>query len=389
MADTSWLDDAPDAAWLDEAPVATPRTGMGDVRAAEAEDERFATATKDYANVPVTALTGDPATDRQISENIYAQGGKSPLTKGDALRAGAIGLGLGGMAIPGVPAAMLSGGLMAGGMSEADDPVGILKDSAVGAGISGTVAKVLPPLFGKVAGFARDRLGRALAKATAEQAKERASAIGSAAGSRNAAIAENNRVVEWIRNLLENESALGAEGRQVLEQARGTPEYQQAVEALVRRLPQRLTEAGQQLAQGEQALASARALPPVAEMAAERVSSPVARQKIWDRVIRYGPPAIGSAIGASVGGPEGVAIGALAGAGTRPAVHAIRRMIQDPAVQTQLWTPVARGFGALSQAPVAGPAAMTENDFLAWLRAKIGQPQVGLIPATADEEEPR
>src|SRR5256885_9751242 len=66
------------------------------------------------------------------------------------------------------------------------------------------------------------------------------------------------------------------------------------------------------------------------------------KAQIMARLLRYGPPAIGSAVGTKIGGPVGGAIGAMAGAGTRPMVQALRRMVQNPAVQYQVASAIER-----------------------------------------------
>lgn len=360
------------------APAAAP--GRGEFQEAEGRRE----VTDQALNIPAAMLTPDPATNRMMAEKAWEQGLRSPVKKSQVVKASMAALGGAMVPMSGVPAAVVSSGLLGGGLSGGDTPGEIAGDTAKGAVTGFGLAKMVPAVAGKVAAFAGKRLGAASARATAEAAKERAAANASAQGLRRQAIAENNRSVEWIQNLLSRETTLSAADRAALEAARGSPEYAEAVAQLARRLPERLGESSQHLRTAEQAVESAKALPSVAEMAAQRVSAPVAREQVWNRLVRYGPPAIGSAIGASIGGPVGVGVGALAGAGTRPAIHALRRMVQDPAVQTQIWTPVERIAAAMSQRPgaLSGPVAPAVADPILEMLAKaLGRPRLAAVPA--------
>lgn len=243
-------------------------------------------------------------------------------------------------------------GMLQGAGYSTNAGYGLLGDIALGGagGLLGHGAgQALGGLARGVAGFANRKLGQALAKATAEEAGKRAAAVQSAAGSLGGARAEANRVVEAIRGLL-TEKNLSAEQRLALQQLQGTPEYAEAVRTLVGSLQSRLPEVAGKVSQAEAGVAAANALPSVPKLAAERVGSKAARSQVMARVKRYAPPTVGSLVGAAIGGPIGVGIGALAGAGTRPAIHALRRMVQDPAVQTQLMTPL-RNAAVAAESP--------------------------------------
>jgi hypothetical protein len=240
------------------------------------------------------------------------------------------------------------GALQGAGSATSDDPTELLGDSALGAagGLLGFGAgKALGKGAAAVERSARGRLARALAKATAEKAAERASAVQSAAGSLGGARAEANRVVEAIRGLLSDPN-LDAAGRATLKRLEGTPEYTQALSTLVQSLEKRLPDVAGKVAQGEAGVAAANALPSVPQLAAERVSGKAAREKVMDRLTRYGPPMLGSAVGAMLGDAPGAMVGSLAGAGMRPSARAMIRMLRDPAVQTQIMSPVAKSAGA-------------------------------------------
>lgn len=141
---------APDIQWDDEIEwdEPTPAPGMGDLKAADAkampaaiERERVLSGA---LNVPAGWKTGDPATDRKIAENLWGQGMQRALTRSDALHGGAIGAGLAlGMA-GGLPAAVASNALLAGGLTPNDDPVKIGMNAGAGALTAYGSGKFLP-----------------------------------------------------------------------------------------------------------------------------------------------------------------------------------------------------------------------------------------------------
>lgn len=386
--------EVPDDATADEigAIAGPPRStapGRGDLQLAERRREVVAKA----ENVPAHLLTGYPI-DQQRAEAAWEGGQRSrPLTGRQAAQGMAL---LASVVAPALAAGPAGGGAIGGGLTalgttDAENVTDAAKETVMGAATGAGAGKALSYVGGKVVDYAGKKLGAATAKATAEKAAERTAANRSADALRRQAIAEHNRAVEVVRDLLERESTLGAPERAALEAARASPAYAEAVNRLAQRAPERLVEAGQHLQTAEQAVASARALPSVSEMVAERLSPSTARRKVMDRLVRYGPPALGSAIGASIGGPAGVAVGALAGAGTRPAIHALRRMAQDPAVQTQMWTPVEKLAAAMAAKPgaVAGQTSPALSDPLAELLARVmGRPS-GLVPAVATEGAPK
>jgi hypothetical protein len=95
----------------------------------QVDQEKF-TAPPAVGNVPAGFLTGDPAQDRQISENLR-NSGASPkdLTKSDVAHAALIGGGLVAGMVPGVIPAMVGGSLQSLGMSHKPG----LKDAVFGA----------------------------------------------------------------------------------------------------------------------------------------------------------------------------------------------------------------------------------------------------------------
>lgn len=234
------------------------------------------------------------------------------------------------------------GAVQGAGYSDADG-AGLVGDTALGAGL-GVAGHLAGQTLGKAAAgaakFAQERLARALAKETARAAETKVAAIQSAAGSLGGARAEANRVVEAIRQLLD-EPNLTAEQRALLASLKDTPAYAAAVQSLAKSLEKRLPDVADKVTRAESALAAAQGGKTVSEMAAEGVSKGTAWSRgIKPRLARYGPPVAASAVGSMLGGAPGAAVGALAGAGMRPALRATLRGIADPAVQTALWSPV-------------------------------------------------
>lgn len=360
--------------------------GRGEFQEAEGRRE----ITDSARNIPAAMLTPDPITNRMMAEKAWEQGHRAPVTPIQVAKAGAATLGALMVPMAGAPAAAISSGLIGGGTSSSDDPGGVLKDAGKSAATGYGLAKAVPLVAGKVAEFAGKRLGAAAAKATAEQAAERTSKVRSAAGTLGNARTENNRVVEAIRELLAN-PALSEADKVKLQGLQGTPEYAAALSSLTHSLEERLPQVAGRVATGEQAVASANALPSVEEMVAQRLSPATARTKVMDRVKRYWLPVAGGALGYMSGGLGLAGVGALAGRGASPTVQALWRMTKDPAVQTQIWTPVERLAAAMAQRPavLAGPSGPALSDPFADLLAKaMGRPR-GLVPVAATEEAPK
>jgi len=322
-------------------PVALPPVGMGDVQAAPS-------SYPDTSNVPAAMLTGDPATDRQIAENAAAQGQRHAITKRDALGAGAVALGgLVGSAA-GVPAGFASGALMSGGLRAQNPNAGALEigaSGALGGLLSASAGYAAQKALGKVGAWAQGRLDRASQKAT-DIASEAAKAELKSESSRLGGLSQDlNRKIEWVIRLTKEESSgvISAENKAALDTFRQTPEFAGIVNKAAERVMATAPGAVESVASQEAKVAalSEGLQAKIAADTAARLSPQEAKRQLWMRLQRYGPPAIGSAIGGYIGGPVGIAVGSLAGAGTRPAVHALRRMVQDPAVQTSLLTPFA------------------------------------------------
>ncbi len=80
----------------------------------------------------------------------------------------------------------------------------------------------------------------------------------------------------------------------------------------------------------------------------------------------------------------GTAIGALAGAGTRPAIQSLRRMAKTPAVQNAIWS---RVENALSEAPASTEQSLTRNLAMAELLRRSPRLRLELLPLAAEEKD--
>lgn len=357
-----------------------PKVGMGDVQAAPS-------AFAGTGNVPVGLQTGDPATDVRIAQNLAVRGYRKNLTPGDALRAGAVAAGaLVPEALPGVAGAAVSGGLFGGGMSKAQDAAGVALDAAKAFAAAGLGAKLLSALSGRIGSYARGKVAAAAERAAQQSAEAKAAEVASIEGARRSAAANAYRQPIRINEILSDPAVPEAE-KAVLRAWQQTPEYADLMTQNARNVLPQAQEALAAERAAADAAAEARANLPEAIRAetARRLSPETAREQVMARVSRYGPPAIGSAVGSAIGGPVGGAIGALGGAGTRPMVHALGRMAEDPAVQMSIWGPL----GQLGQTPkpmIATPGLGAE--LLRLLRSRAPSLLVERVPAMAEEKQP-
>jgi hypothetical protein len=224
------------------------------------------------------------------------------------------------------------------GTSEEEDLGGQLQDAGLGAGVGAFFGAGLG-----AAGAGLKRLGaKAVQKAGAADAEvaelsARSAAKGTASDRAAAGHAAQNayRQLEHLREL----GKLG--------------ELTPGQKAMAAKLEQELAESAQRelLPAGARKQATADAYKEAlrteaerAARAAEEIGNPW--NQLTPRLKRYGMPLLGSAVGAAIGDTPGAAIGAFAGMGTRPAIHAMRRMFQHPSVRRAFWDKVAGMAGA-------------------------------------------
>lgn len=356
--------------WAEFKPVEHARAVMGDVQAAPS-------SWAGHANVPAALLTGDEATDNQIGQSLAAHGNRRTVTPGDALRAAAV---VGSLAVPealpGMIGTTLGGALLSGGLSKSDNPLGVAWDAAKGGALSYGIGRVLKGTLGLIASRAQGKVADAAAKAAEMAAKEKDAEVRSLEGAARERTANAYRQMERIELALNN-PALPAEERAALEAVKASPEYQSLVSANARSIASEAPSAlGERDAARQIAQEARTALPDaIKARQAELLSPQQADEQIMARVKRYGMPALGSAVGSVIGGPAGGAVGALGGAGTRPMVHALRRMAQDPAVQTRLWGPLTNLGEDAAASPLPNAVALFSR--------KIPLPGVQWVPVPA------
>lgn len=264
----------------------------------------------------------------------------------------------------------------AGAAAEAED---MAEAAAVGAPLSaagqavGEVAgDVAGAVLGRVGQWAGARVAGAQEKAQSMAADKIAAEVASAKGRLGAVTQEANRALE---NLLRLESTGGLSGEQAatlatLRQNGTLPALQSKLaDAMLEQVP---GAAGRvDIARSAFEGLSERAPQASAEAAEDILSGAEAKRQVGERLKRYLPTVLGSMYGAGAGagasvamggGPGEAVIGALAGAGIRPALRAGQRMMAHPAVQSRVFSPVANASGAASSLmsdalPRLGPAA--------------------------------
>jgi hypothetical protein len=302
-------------------------------------------------NVPVGMLTDDPATNRRIAENVWARGGTRALTRGDALRVGAVTAGLGLSPVAGVPAAVASGALLSGGMSPGQTAGEVIKDAAVGGVATGALAKLVPWAFGALARKAGGKLAAATEKAgeMAQKAKEKER--GSLLGTYRSARADESRAVEVLLRA-EQTGALTAGQAAQLAALKESPAWTETIRSVTQNYMDDLPGMAAKTAQTKDAFRALSSSMPeaVAAEQARILSGGMAKEQINARLKRYGPMGVAGALaGHTVGGPFGAVLGGASGAAVRPMIHALRRAASHPAVQNAVWSPAASAASAAAR----------------------------------------
>jgi hypothetical protein len=224
------------------------------------------------------------------------------------------------------------------GTSEEEGLGGQLQDAGLGAGVGAFFGAGLG-----AAGAGLKRLGaKAAQKAGAADAEVAELAAQSAQKATAAARSKAGHEAQNAYRQLEHLRELGKLG-----------ELTPGQKAMAAKLEQELAESAQKelLPAGarKQAASDAykealRSEPERAAKAAEYHGNPL--NQIMPRVKRYGMPVLGSALGAIIGGPEGAAVGAMAGIGSRRSVRSIIQGLQHPSTRKAFWNKVAGMAGA-------------------------------------------
>jgi hypothetical protein len=247
------------------------------------------------------------------------------------------GAGLGVRVGTGVVNGALQGTLAGVGNSEADTAGGVLKDARNGLGAGAALGGALGLAGGAVGAvnrFAGGKVQAGLDRAT-QMAEERQTELERSA--RGALGAESQKGSRIIENLLRQEStgSLTPEHAALLQNLRDSGQWQRLVQGVTEGnladLPGQLDAITQrrdalgQLVQNRAANVS---------QEADRIVSPAeAGKQVMARVARYGPVLAGGLLGKAVGAVPEPGTGLLAGAGIRPALNAVKRMMGHPSVQ--------------------------------------------------------
>lgn len=275
----------------------------------------------------------------------------------------------GGMVVPGggaaksgarVLRAALQGTAAGIGTSDADltqgDAGGALVDAGIGTvlgGLAGTAGEGLRAGATRLSGMAGERLSAASTKAKEMAQKVLDEEMRSLRGKAGAAVAAANRTLENLERMMTDPAVDGAKqaaAREFLESAEGVALRRGVLDSTLAMAPGRLGEVDT----ATTALRTAREGYGTAleEGTANLLSPATAVEQVRARAQRYLPPLLGDMVGrgslpgAAAGAGLGMAmggdwqdagLGALAGAGLRPGIHAVRRMVQHPSVQTALW----------------------------------------------------
>lgn len=183
---------------------------------------------------------------------------------------------------------------------------------------------------------AAERMSRAEARAAAKAAEvkgaEQASLVGKYGGLRQT---ENKAIREAAA--MEAAGTISPANAALLAQARQSGRFNEALnEALANDL-QFLTQRQPQVQAAKTAMEKGAVELPAAIKAetAAKLSPKEMKSQFGARMKRYLPPMVAAGAGALLGGPAGLTIGALLGAGMRPSVQAWRRFAQNPAYQYQ------------------------------------------------------
>lgn len=207
-----------------------------------------------------------------------------------------------------------------------------MENAAIGGalGAGGAVA-------GKLIGKAKDAAGaRVAALAEKVKAKAAADAAAETASARSAA----GRAAQDTYKQMEHLRELKATGNLTPEQSKAFKELsaelaQKAQEKLMPSvaLKKETAELYKEAIETEAERA--------AKLAADRLSGTEAKNQAMARLKRYGPAVVGGLVGNALFPGMGAVGGAATGLVLRPAIHSMRRLAQNPAVQYQMLGPLA------------------------------------------------
>lgn len=261
---------------------------------------------------------------------------------------------------------------------------------AVLGGLGGVAGKGLEEGASKLRSLVGEKaaaeLADAEAKAAAEGQKRAATETASKRGKYGSEAAKASNLLETGNQLLDD-AAVSAETRAALNEKLAGPEARELRAVTAKNVLEDFdAQAGATLnAKAAYREAADTEGQRAGQYADEMLSGKEALEQVKARLQRYAAPLAGSLIGGAGGAAVGLATGnspmdaatfALAGAGLRPAIHALRRMVQHPAVKKLFWGTVQKALEATPEAfghfaPALSAAAATGADDLVLLHGAL------------------
>lgn len=234
----------------------------------------------------------------------------------------------------------------------------------LGAG-AGLVAGGIGKLLGKASQAAAQRASDIEQKVGAQAAETAAAGTATARGAAGRAAQDAYRQLEHLRELGAMR-ALTSEEAQVA----ASLERELAEKAQQKLLPAAAEKAAKAV-EYQQAMATEAQR--AQQLASEKLSGTELLRQIGARLKRYGPAAVGGALGGALLPGIGAPMGAASALVLRPAIHSLRRLAQQPVVQRGL-AKAAASLGAGAERAVEGAAGPVE-------RALAPDLERGLLPS--------
>lgn len=212
----------------------------------------------------------------------------------------------------------------------------------VGHDVGRGLSKAGTYLGGKVTGLAGQKVAEAEAKAAGMAAEKVSKAVDTMRSELGSATQDANRAMEVLTTHLGGSLTPAQQAqRAALEQSGVLPALREKLaSSVLEKIPTAASKIDAKRLAYEAAVANKQSA--VDAAAEELLSGGEAKRQVMERLRRYAPPlagtmlnsTAGAGIGLALGGDKAdAALGALGGAGMRPALWALRRMVAHPAVQ--------------------------------------------------------
>lgn len=237
------------------------------------------------------------------------------------------------------------------GSSEGTTAGEMLRDTLTGGAFGlagGTVGGAIGEGLNKIAGRAGRGVGQAVSDAEQAAARKAEQAYNSAHGAYRSGIQSASRDLEVLERIAQGSDDLAREAQDLLSGDAGQQLRELVGRGKLQTAPQRMAEAAQLKEAAE--LARAGMSPDAVSAAAqESLANPISTQ-IIPRVKTWANRAIPMAVGATVGGPTGVAVGSMVANAIGRPTTAMAKAVQSPAVRNMSWGFVLKLLGENPQA---------------------------------------